>query len=423
MRASLLVLLILAAAGSLTAQTAGPSLVVREGDVGSLHLASVQVEARILGPISETKITLIFANPRQRDLEGDLYFPLPEGAAICGYALDLDGKMVDGVVVDKQQGAQAYEAIVRRRTDPALLEHVQGNTFRARVFPIPHGGTRTVSVRYVVDLAERDEGLVYQLPLNFKEKVGEFRLRIEVAQAAGEPKILKGGLDGLAFQPRGGALVAEAAAKNVALTEPLLVALPRAGERDVAVEKANDGKTYFYLKHGLPAKIAAAAPAAPKRITVLWDGSGSRAGADLGRQRRLLASCLARLGKGPVAVDLVVFRNAAAPPQRFTVQDGRAEELLKAVAQVDYDGGTQLASLSLPPGVAPPDYYLLFTDGLSTFGKEMPESLGAPVFILVEGAAADRLLLSYLALRHGGALLDLDRMTDDEILPRIGRPV
>ena len=423
MRASLLVLFILAAAGALAAQTVGPALVVREGDVGSLRLARVEVEARILGSLSETKMTLTFANPSGRELEGDLYFPLPEGAAVCGYALDIEGKMIDGVVVDKEHGAQAYEAIVRRRTDPALLEHVHGNTFRARVFPIPRKGTRTISLRYVVDLAEKDRGLIYQLPLNFKEKVDEFRLRIEAAQVAGEPRIIKGGIAGLAFQQRGTAFVAEAAAKDVALTEPLVVALPRAGEQDVIVEKAADGKTYFYLRHGLPAEVAAAAPAAPKRITVLWDGSGSRANADLGRQKRLLASCLARLGKNPVAVDLVVFRNVASPPQRFMVQDGRAEELLKAVAEVAYDGGTQMASLSPPPGAEPPDFYLLFTDGLSTFGKEMPESLGAPVFIFVEGVAADRLLLGYLALRLGGALLDLDRMSDDEILPRIGRPV
>jgi len=423
MRASFLVLFILAAAGALAAQTVGPALVVREGDVGALRLARVEVEARILGSLSETKMTLVFANPRDRDLEGDLYFPLPEGAAVCGYALDIEGKMIDGVVVDKQEGARTYEAIVRRRTDPALLEHVQGNTFRARVFPIPRKGTRTISLRYVVDLAEKDGGLIYQLPLNFKDKVDEFRLRIEAMEVAGEPRIVKGGIAGLAFQPRGGALVAEAAAKDVALTEPLVIALPRAGEQDVVVEKAADGKTYFYLKHGLPAAVAAAAPAAPKRVTVLWDGSGSRANADLARQRRLLAACLARLGKDPVAVDLVVFRNAASPPQRFTVHDGRAEELLKAVAQVDYDGGTQMASISPPPGAEPPDFYLLFTDGLSTFGKEMPESLGAPVFIFVEGVAADRPFLEYLALRLGGALLDLDRMTDAEILPRIGRPV
>ena len=78
MRASLLVLFILAAAGALAAQTVGPALVVREGDVGSLRLARVEVEARILGSLSETKMTLTFANPSGRELEGDLYFRCPK---------------------------------------------------------------------------------------------------------------------------------------------------------------------------------------------------------------------------------------------------------------------------------------------------------------------------------------------------------
>ena len=424
MRTPALLLFVLACPALAAAQAVAPALVVREGDAAhSIRLARVDVEVRILGGMAETKMTMTFANPEGRQREGDLYFPLPEGAAVCGYALDIQGKMVDGVFVDRQQARHAYETIVRRMTDPALLELVGGNTFRARVFPIPPKGTRTIAVRYVTRLAEGEDGLRYELPLNFKDKLDAFRLRIEAEKTGREPKVVKGGLPGLAFAAKGDWFVAETVVEDSAMTQAVAVALPQAAGQVVAVQKATDGRTYFCIRSALPAgpQPGDRPPGATKHITILWDGSGSRAAEDHSRELRLLASHLARLREAPVTVDLVVFRHEAAAPERFTVEGGRAEALLEAIKAIDYDGGTQLAVIP-PPAPDTPDLYLLFTDGVPTFGKEKPGRFGAPVYALVAGKAADRALLGRLPLAGGGAFLDLDRMTDDEVLAEIGRP-
>ena len=52
------------------------------------------------------------------DLEGELVFPLPEGTTVSGYGLDIDGVVVDGVVVTKEKARVAFEAETRRRVDP-----------------------------------------------------------------------------------------------------------------------------------------------------------------------------------------------------------------------------------------------------------------------------------------------------------------
>jgi hypothetical protein len=419
------ILLLLLSTQVLPAQTVAPALLVNEGNAAApLRLARVDVEARLLSPLAETKMTMTFANDQRRQLEGDLYFPLPEGATVCGYALDVNGKMVDGVVVDKEQGQQAYEAIVRRVKDPGLLELVEGNTFRARVFPIPPEGTRTIAIRYVTDLPADAGGPTYELPLNFKEKVGEFHLRVEAVRAEAPPKILKGGWANFAFAKQDGGFVAETTLKDTALTETLAVALPPRADRVVVVEKARDGRTYFCLSNLLPPEaLPGKGPAAePKRITILWDGSGSRGGKDHAREIRLLASYLASLKRGPVAVDLIVFRHEAARPQHFTVEDGRADALLKVLEAVDYDGGTQLAAISPAAGAEPPDLYLLFTDGWSTFGKDVPERLGAPVYVFYAGGTANRSVLANLCLLNGGAGFNLARMRGEEVLAGIGRP-
>ena len=41
---------------------------------------------------------MTFYNPQPRAMAGDFLFPLPKGATISGYALDIEGKMLNGVV-------------------------------------------------------------------------------------------------------------------------------------------------------------------------------------------------------------------------------------------------------------------------------------------------------------------------------------
>ena len=91
-----------------TAQNLPPALMVEENERSKpLKISKVDVDVRIHGFVAETRMTLVFHNPQNRPLAGDLYFPLPVGSTVSGYALDVNGVMVDGVVVDKDKGRQA----------------------------------------------------------------------------------------------------------------------------------------------------------------------------------------------------------------------------------------------------------------------------------------------------------------------------
>ena len=145
------------------AQEVPPALFIKEGEQSqALTVTSVNVKTRIYGNLAETQMTLTFFNPSSRVLAGDLYFPLPEGATVSGYALDIQGSLVDGVVVEKDRARQVLEKIVRQGIDPGLVEWVKGNNFKTRVFPIPANGTRTVKVRYLADLVEQKQKRYYK---------------------------------------------------------------------------------------------------------------------------------------------------------------------------------------------------------------------------------------------------------------------
>jgi tetratricopeptide (TPR) repeat protein len=390
-----------------------------EGQAQPLKLARVGIEVRILGRITETKMTLTFFNPQARALAGDLYFPLPEGATVSGYALDIGGVMVDGVVVPKDKARQVFEKEVRRGVDPGLVEWIKGNNFKTRVFPIPAQGSRTVMVRYLSDLVQDREGAAYYLPLRFKDPVEDFSLRVEVVKPVAPPQVKRGKLANFSFAQWRDSFVAETKIKNQAQNQDLMIALPQVDQKPALVEKGPDGDFYFCL-HDTPPASKEAAPAAAKSLTVYWDASGSRGKAGHQRELALLKDFLARQDAAQVKVDLVLFRHEAEKPRRFVIKKGNAAPLLEALTKVDYDGGTQLGSISPAPGAPVPDFYLLFTDGLSNFGREEPKGFKAPVFIFSADATANHALLHYLAQKTGGEYFNLTRLSHDAVLPRIG---
>jgi hypothetical protein len=65
-----------------------------------------------------------------------IQFPLEEGATVCGYAVDIDGAMVPGVIVGKEKARAVFEEEVREhKSAPAIAEQVAGNMFQTRIHP------------------------------------------------------------------------------------------------------------------------------------------------------------------------------------------------------------------------------------------------------------------------------------------------
>ncbi len=133
-----------------------PNLVIR------YHRVTVDVNDQV----ATTQVDQVFLNDTPYDLEGIYIFPLPEEAAISGFAMYVDGQRWEGELLPRDEARRIYEDIVRRRLDPALLEYVGRDTFKASIFPIPPGDERRVELAYS-QILENDGGLVkYVYPLD-----------------------------------------------------------------------------------------------------------------------------------------------------------------------------------------------------------------------------------------------------------------
>src|SRR5687768_4953657 len=106
------------ATSSAHAQDVPPALFVASDERAvPLRLSRVDIGVRVIGALAETRTTLTYCNSLPRQLEGTLHFPLPEGATVSGYALDVGGVLVDGVAIEKQKAQVVFEKEVRKGID------------------------------------------------------------------------------------------------------------------------------------------------------------------------------------------------------------------------------------------------------------------------------------------------------------------
>ena len=164
-------------------------LIIKDTKGKSLLLSNrkINVRVKVKGRIARTEVEQVFYNHTSRQTEGTFTFRLPHGASITRLAMQINGKLVEGELVERTRARAIYNSIVRRMKDPALLEWQGGNRFRTQIFPIPARGTKRIILGYDTVL-HGPPGYVdynYLLPNKKQPITGHFSLTID---AHGNPK-------------------------------------------------------------------------------------------------------------------------------------------------------------------------------------------------------------------------------------------
>ncbi|MBI3185860.1 MAG: VWA domain-containing protein [Myxococcales bacterium] len=123
-------------------------LIPTDTSLGPLGIKYQRVTADIKDGAAVTKVEQVFVNDGPRQLEAHFVFPLPKGAALSEFYLWINGVKTKGEVMEKQKATAIYEGIVRRLQDPGLLEYIDHDVFRARVFPVPARGEQRIELSF-----------------------------------------------------------------------------------------------------------------------------------------------------------------------------------------------------------------------------------------------------------------------------------
>lgn len=149
------------------------------------------VKVVINGGIATTTIEQIFYNPNSRTVEGTYIFPIPGSAAIANFSMTWQGETVQGEVLPKDEARRIYEDVVKRQTDPALLEYIGRDLFRARIFPVGPKESKNTKLVYSEVVQLERGNYRYRYPLNTERFSSQKLERVSVKVDITMPQAIK----------------------------------------------------------------------------------------------------------------------------------------------------------------------------------------------------------------------------------------
>jgi Ca-activated chloride channel homolog len=140
------------------ARPEGPYFHIASTDpsVDRLPLKSTQVDARIVGPIADVRVTQRYKNEGQRTIEAKYVFPGSTQAAVHAMTVRLGERVLNATIREKQRAKLEYEAAKKEGKTAALLDQHRPNVFQMNVANILPGDEVVVELRYTELLLPTD---------------------------------------------------------------------------------------------------------------------------------------------------------------------------------------------------------------------------------------------------------------------------
>ena len=350
-----------------------------------------RVTVDIKDNVATTLVDQEFYNPNNARLEGTYIFPLPPGAHIDKFAMDINGKMMEAELLSADKARAIYEEIVRKMKDPALLEYVGRDAFKVRIYPIEPNSRKQIKIKYT-QLLKNDSGLVeYVYPLNTEKfssvPIKDVSVKVTIDGSAPLKSI---------YCPSHTADVRRDGATRAVVGFEARDARPDSDFKVVFSRQANPlgidllcsrqaGADGYFMLLASPGMTAVKAKPQPKDICFVLDTSGSMVGPKLDQAKKALRFCLANLNEND-RFEIIRFSteaesifNALVPADKANL--AKADEFIAGFKPI---GGTAIGealdkAMALGGTARPvsgrPYLVIFLTDGLPTIGETREDPL------------------------------------------------
>jgi Ca-activated chloride channel family protein len=291
-----------------------------------------------------------------------------------------DGKKLIGEILDKDKARKIYEDIVRRLKDPAILEYIGRNMFKARVYPIPAHDEKRIQLKYS-QILKLDFGICkYLYPLN-TEKFSPRPLNNVTITARITSKVpIKS-----VYSPTHDIKITKKDDYTVLVSYEADDVKPdkdfelyyTVSKEDIGLsllthkEKAEDGFFMVLISPKQEVKKAI-----KKDIAFVIDTSGSMAGKKISQAKTALKFCINSLNKDD-RFNLISFSTEIEKfkPDLIEYNAESKEAALKFIDNLQARGGTNindalLSALTLKSTKTTPYMIVFITDGRPTVGEQ-----------------------------------------------------
>jgi len=362
---------------------------VRPHRFAPLEVASLKAKVHIRDQVATTTIEQEFFNPNASRIEGSFVFPVPKGAHLDRFTMEIDGREVPAELLSAEKARRIYEDIVRKSRDPALLEYADRDLFRVRIFPIEARATRRVTVAYTQLLKADDGMLCYTLPMSAARysTVPVKQVSVTVDLESRLPLRTVYSPTHAVGVKRDGGHRARAAYEAASATAEADFALYFAAEKDelglnLLCHKA-EGEDGYFLLLASPDTDKTSKQVLPKDVVFVLDTSGSMAGRKLEQAKKALLFCVANLNSAD-RFEILRF-STEVEPLFGGLTEVRAKNVTKAeqfIRDLRPIGGTaiddalrQALGLRTAGSNSRPQVIIFLTDGQPTVGTTDEEQI------------------------------------------------
>jgi vault protein inter-alpha-trypsin-like protein len=397
---------------AVVASAPNPSLIGRVGGIDddsakrlSLRIADLNVDVALVGAIARTTITARFSNSTGEWLEGEFALALPEEAVVTGYALDVEGRMINGVLSEPGKARAAYQARIRRRVDPGVGDVSRANVFTTQVYPIRDDTGRTIRLSFVAPV-HPVKGLV--LPLVTDATVRNVKVNIRAQGVVGTPQVRLPDPLELQWQTQQAELLATASASRAKLSGELRIGPVMASAKLLTTLHPSGGR-FFQIADSLAPRSVAPTARSGTRIRVYWDRSLSRRDDALQDEIGLIDRFITTAR--PSTIDVITFNSSGATVASAT----SAREVRALLTGLEYRGATSFATLR-DLELAPAGQCVVFSDGVVTIDPREDILTDCRTTAVTSARDADLGYLRRLVRGSGGDVIRLGVQSTDAAL-------
>ena len=384
-----------------------------------LELKQQKVDVVIRDQVAKTEVEQVFYNPNGQRVEGTFLFPVPKGAQIDKFTMDINGKPMEAELLKADKAKALYEEIVRKMKDPALLEYAGRDLFKVRIFPIEPHEKKRINLTYTQILKD-EQGLVqYALPLNPDKGNTRTPLAIKVQLESRTPlKTIYSpthAVDVKRDGERKAVLGYESGTSGSASQFQVFFARQT---DDIAVQllTQKDGDEGHFLLLLSPGLWTDKSKVVNKDVVFVLDTSGSMAGKKMEQARKALQFCVENLNDKD-RFEVVRFSTDVEPlfnglqevskESRHKAQN--FAESLKAIGGTAIHSALQ-AALKLRPEKGERPFVVIFiTDGMPTVGESREDN----IVKLVDAETARKTRIFCFGVGHDVNAHLLDRISEE----------
>ncbi len=141
-------------------------------DGEEVAMKSVHVHGKLDGLLLRMKVRQTYTNDSDQSLETVYTFPLAWGATLLNLAVELNGKRLNGSVIEKKQAVKQYEAAIDNGDSPIMVERSGRGLYTANLGNLLPGETAVIEIEYAQLLNFETDRIRLSIPTTIAPRYG-----------------------------------------------------------------------------------------------------------------------------------------------------------------------------------------------------------------------------------------------------------